>query len=274
MWNNSRFVNLIANGLTVVALSALAVAAVVWIGQRPVFNLARIEVEAAPGAALERVSEPGIRATIAGRIEGNFFTSDLESVRQVFETVPWVRQAMVRRVWPDGLEVTLREYQPLGLWNDNQVLDIEGRVFTANQAEAEEVDGRRLPVLGGPEGSGPLVKQRLAELTEWLQPLGRVPTRLMLSDRYAWRAQLDNGMVLDLGRDPSTAWSQEEPESTGDYDVPIKVRVQRFVQGLQAVEERVGQPVIYADLRYPNGFAVRLGEKPKADKKSKSVNKP
>lgn len=265
MWNNPRFINLIANALTLAALSALAVAALLWLAHRPMFSLTYIEVQAADGTMLRRVSETGVRATIAGRIEGNFFTADLERVRQAFEAVPWVRQAMVRRVWPNGLEVTLREYEPLGLWNDTQVLDVEGRVFTANQAEAEEFDGRPLPVLGGPEGSGQLVKQRLGELTEWLRPINRVPIRLILSDRYAWRAQLDNGLVLDLGRDPSNVWSQEEPGDTPGT-VPVKVRVQRFVQGLQAVEERLGRPVIYADLRYPDGFAVRLGEAPDAKK--------
>ncbi len=268
MWNNPRFINLVANALTLAALSALTVAALVWLAHRPVFSLAHIDVRAADGEGLRRVSEPAIRATIAGRISGNFFTTDLEEVRAAFESVPWVRQAMVRRVWPNGLEVTLREYQPLALWNDSQVLDVDGRVFTANQAEAEEVDGRPLPVLGGPEGSGQLVKQRLHELTEWLRPLNRVPTRLILSDRYAWRAQLDNGLVLDLGRDPNNAWSEEQPGDTHGT-VPVRVRVQRFVQSVQAVEERLGRPVIYADLRYPDGYAVRLGEVPEARKTRK-----
>lgn len=275
MWNNARFVNLIANTLTTLALSGLGVGAVVWLAHRPVFTLAGITIEAVPGESLAHVSETGVRAAVIGRLRGNFFTADLDEVRGVFETLPWVRQAMVRRVWPHGLEVTLREHQVLGLWNDNQLLDLEGVPFTANQAEAEGVDGAMLPILAGPEGSGKLVRQRLAELTEWVKPLGRVPVRLTLSARHAWHAELDNGLILDLGRDPATHVAQTgAPEHADEHTVPVQQRVRRFVESLATVEQRVGRPVIYADLRYPNGFALRLGEVPKPNKTSTPATKP
>jgi len=275
VWNNARFVNLIANALTTVALTALVLGGLVWLAHRPVFTLSGISIQPVPGETLQHVSETGVRSVIAGRLQGNFFTTDLQTVREVFETLPWVRQAMVRRVWPDGLEVTLREFEPLGLWNDNQLLDMHGVPFTANQAEAESADGGPLPQLSGPEGSGKLVKQRLEELTEWVAPLGLVPVRLSLSARHAWRAELDNGLILDMGRDPSTGISQSgSPEDGDENTVPVQLRVQRFVESLAAVEQRVGRPVIYADLRYPNGFALRLGEAPKMNKTSTPATKP
>jgi len=275
VWNNARFVNLIANGLTTIALTAFVAGALVWLANRPIFTLTGINIEPVTGERLAHVSQAGVRSAIAGRVSGNFFTVDLEGVRQVFETVPWVQQAMVRRVWPNQLEVTLDEYEALGLWNDNQLLDLYGTPFTANQAEAEAADGNPLPVLSGPEGSGKLVTQRLAELTSWLEPLGLKPVQLALSARHAWRAELDNGLILDMGRDPATGLSQTgEPGGTEEQIVPVQVRVQRFVESLHTVEQRVGRPVIYADLRYPNGFALRLGEAPKPKKTSTPATKP
>ena len=138
MWNNARFVNLIANALTVVALTALSIAALQWLAHRPVFSLAQIIIQPARGDTLEHVTIPSVRSAVGGRLQGNFFTADLSNVREVFESVPWVSQAMVRRQWPNALEVTLLEYEPLGLWNDNQLLDVEGTPFVANQAEAED----------------------------------------------------------------------------------------------------------------------------------------
>lgn len=274
MWNNARFINLVANALTVLALTALVLGGLVWLGQRPVFTLSNITVEPLEGAALERVTPASLNAVVAGRLQGNFFTADLENLRRLFEAAPWVEQAMVRRVWPNGLEVTLREYEPLGLWNDNQILDVQGRPFTANQAEAEDAEGAPLPQLGGPEGSGKLVRRRLAELTDWLAPLGRVPVSLTLSPRHAWVAELDNGMVLDMGRDPATdpIVGQSQPDSR--RQVPVQTRVQRFVEALPAIEQNVGRPVIYADLRYPNGFALRLGPAPTPAKPSSSTTRP
>src|SRR3546814_8016916 len=54
----------------------------------------------------------------------------------------------------------------------------------------------------GPEGAEGLVVQRYAELARWFAPLDLHVRELDLSARYAWKATLSNGMVLDLGRDP------------------------------------------------------------------------
>ncbi len=274
MWNNARFINLVANGLTVLALTALLLGGLAWLGQRPEFTLSRITVEPMDGESLGRVTPASLTTTVAGRLQGNFFTADLENLRRLFENTPWVKQAMVRRVWPDGVEVALREYEPLGLWNDNQILDVDGQPFTANQAEAEDAEGGPLPQLGGPDGSGKLVRRRLTELTDWLAPIGRVPVSLTLSPRHAWKAELDNGMVLDMGRDPATDPIVGQSQPDARHQVPVQTRVQRFVEALPAIEQNVGRPVIYADLRYPNGFALRLGPAPAPAKPSSSTTRP
>jgi len=43
-----------------------------------------------------------------------FFTADLDAVRAAFESVPWVRKAMVRREWPNKLIVTVEEHRGIG----------------------------------------------------------------------------------------------------------------------------------------------------------------
>src|SRR5690606_18832598 len=143
-----------------------------------------------------------------------------------------------------------------------------------NRAEAEQPNGDPLPELAGPDGTGQLVMQRLAELNEWVSPLGRTTVRLSLSARHAWRAELDDGLILDMGRDPAVGIAQDGPDAADRAHVPVQVRVQRFVESLKAVEQNAGRPVIYADLRYPNGFALRLGEPPKTDSKTSTATKP
>ncbi len=258
MWNNARFLNLIANGLVVLALSAFAAGALYWLAHRPAFELSRVIVEPAPGTHLERVSAASLRGNVAQRIGGNFFTTDLEAVRRLFEEVPWVGRAMVRREWPNALRVQLEEHQPLGLWNDTQVLDVRGRPFTANQAEAEGPEGASLPSFAGPEGSGPLVRRRYFELVEWLRPAGLYPTSLTLSARHAWEAELNNGLVMYLGRDPGTDLAQGDPDRATSNGMPAVQRVQRFVRSLPTLQERLTQPIRHVDLRYPDGFAVQL----------------
>ena len=119
MWNDARTTNLIANTLAVLAVCAMLLAGVVWVVQRPFFTLSAIELESVPDTELHYVSPGAVRSAIAGRFKGNFFTVDLDDARELFESVPWVRHATVRRIWPNVLRVQIEEQQPLALWNEN-----------------------------------------------------------------------------------------------------------------------------------------------------------
>ena len=151
MWNEARTINRLANTLAVLAVLAMLAGGIYWLIQRPAFNLRTIEIEPAPNTSLKYVSPASVRASIAGQLSGNFFTISLASAKSVFEAVPWVRNAMVRRIWPNALRVTLEEQQPFALWNENQMINTWGQTFTANQGELEDDDS--LPQFEGPEGT-------------------------------------------------------------------------------------------------------------------------
>jgi cell division protein FtsQ len=67
--------------------------------------------------------------------------------------------------------------------------------------------------------------------------------RLVLSARGSWRAELDNGAVVELGR---------------GSEVEVAERSGRFLRTLAQLTERFGQPLRYADLRHGDGYALRL----------------
>lgn len=266
MWNDARTTNFIANTLAVLAVVAMLIACVVWIGMRPVFTLASIELEPAPETELHYVSPESVRAVIANRFGGNFFMVDLDEAREVFETVPWVRRASIRRIWPDTLRVHIEEEQPLALWNENQMINTWGEAFTANLGELD--DDMELPHFSGPEGTEGLVVQRYAELARWFAPLGLQVRELELSPRYAWKATMSDGLILDLGRDPGA--DAPDPHG-GPGALPFAARIQRFVQAWPTVLSRLeGRSVMQADLRYLNGFALALAPLPQEQDKSKS----
>lgn len=259
MWNDARFLNVIANTLAVLAALALLVAGVAWLVQRPVFALGAIQLEPVESEeSLAYVTPEGVRSAIAGRLHGNFFTLDLDEARDVLESAPWVRRASVQRVWPGTLKVNIEEQQPLAFWNENQMINTWGEVFTANQGEL--ADDEQLPRLLGPEGTESLVVQRYAELARWFAPLSLQVRRIELSPRYAWMVDLSDGMQLNLGRDPGA----DAPDPHGlPGALPFAARIQQFVQVWPDVVRRLeGRTVQQADLRYPNGFALTLAELP------------
>jgi cell division protein FtsQ len=234
MWNNVRQLNLAANALYALALAALVAAGGIWLAQRPAFALAAISI----GGDTEHINTPTVRAGVAGRLKGNFFTVDLDAARQAFEQMPWVRRASVRRVWPNALAVTLEEYKPLGTWGSDQIVSVDGELFTANQGELSE----ELPAFDGPPGTAKEVVARYFDFKKWLAPIG-APDAVTLSPRYAWTVKLSNGTEIEYGRErnPST----------------LAERSRRLSAAWKAVTARWGDQIEYADLRYPNGFSIR-----------------
>ncbi|MBR7559250.1 cell division protein FtsQ/DivIB, partial [Mycobacterium tuberculosis] len=45
------------------------------------------------------------------------------------------------------------------------------------------------------------VVDKLETMTEWFKPMNVEPLSVTLTDRYAWRARLSNGTVIELGRE-------------------------------------------------------------------------
>ena len=164
----------------------------------------------------------------------------LASVREAARRVPWVREATVRRHFPDAVEITFEAHEAVARWNDHQLLNRHGEAFTA-------ADASDLPRLRGPAGSGAAMLAEHAALVKTLAPLGAL-RELRLSARGAWQAVLASGMVLELGRSDMNA------------------RAQRFVAAWPQAAAHVAE-ARYADLRYPNGFALRSNTPAKENNK-------
>ncbi|MYM38999.1 cell division protein FtsQ/DivIB [Duganella qianjiadongensis] len=240
MWQDVKALNATSSTLFVLSLLACIASGVWWVSQRPMFNLRTIRVETIGEDELRHVSNLTLRNNVLGKIKGNFFTTDLDAVRQAFESVPWVRRATIRREWPNQLIVALEEHEALGTWGeDGRLLSVKGDIFTANLAEAEE--DHVLPEFDGPEGSEKEVLSRYGELRKWFAPLKLVPEALSLSSRYAWTVRLDNGMSVALGREQSSTTLKERVDRlTGIYP--------QLVTHLQNIDT--------IDMRYQNGLAL------------------
>ena len=210
-----------------------------WLLKQPIFNLSTISVK----GEMMHNNAVTLRANVAPRLAGNFFTVNLAQTRAVFESVPWVRKAVVQRQFPDRLKVLLQEHQVVAYWGpdgDTRLVNSFGEVFEANQAEVESAD---LPQLNGPSGQTPLVLQAYRQLTVHFEKLDMVLERLELTGQGGWRARLDSGAVVELGH--------------GSVD-EIDDRTQRFVATLSQVSSRYGRDLESADLRYSNGYALRI----------------
>jgi cell division protein FtsQ len=236
MWHKPHLMNVLSDLLLVVAAAALLVAVVVWGIRLPLFPLRDVVVM----HELQEVRRSEIERSLTGLLLGNFFSVNLDALRQSLEKLPWVRHADIRRQWPSRLEVRLEEHQPAAYWGEGatHLVNTFGEVFTASLSR-----DLRLPQLGGPVGSSAEVLRYYKEFSRTLQPIGRSPEQVVLSPRLAWFLKLEDGMFVELGREQAKA--------------PISVRMQRFVEYYPVLSDSQRLRPIAVDMRYPNGFALR-----------------
>jgi len=237
-----RLMNATAAVLFTACAVLLLAAACWWAVRHPLFALGGISVQ----GEVTHNSAATLRANVAPQLSGNFFTVDLRATRRAFEAVPWVRQAIVRREFPNRLRVALQEHQAVAYWGEDggsRLVNSYGEVFEANSGD---VDHEGLPRLGGPDGQSAQVLAMYRELTPLFEPLDLAVEQLQLSGRGSWQATLDSDAVLELG--------------SGDA-AEVLPRVQRFVQTLTQVASRYGRrpdALLSADLRYGDGYAVHF----------------
>ena len=222
------------------ALTLLAAGAW-WVLRQPFFPLAGIKVD----GEVTHNNVVTLRANVAPQLAGNFFTVDLARARTAFESVPWVRKAVVRREFPNKLRATLTEHVPVAHWGDeagSKLINGFGEVFEANVAEVDD----QLPRLDGPPEQAGQVLGMYRVLAPLFQPYDLSIEELSLSSRGSWRAVLDSGAVIELGR------------GRGDE---VTARTQRFLKTVTPVASQYGRTVASvegADLRHNEGYALRL----------------
>jgi cell division protein FtsQ len=237
-----RLMNITAPVLFIACGLMLVLALGWWALRHPVFAIRGIVVQ----GDLGHNSVATLRANVAPKLAGNFFPVDLQKAREAFETVPWVRQAIVKRQFPNKLRVELHEQQPQAYWgtdSESRLVNAQGDVFDANPGDVEQED---MPRLTGPEGTSPQVLAMYRGLQPILQKLDLGIEQLSLSGRGGWTLHLDSGATVELGRG-----TMEE----------VQARCQRFVLTLTQVTAKYGrrpEALVAADLRYSDGYAVRL----------------
>ena len=138
-----------------------------WLVRQPVFSLQAIRIE----NELQRNNAVTLRANVAPKLAGNFFTLDLLQAKTAFEAVPWVRQAVVRREFPDRLRVRLVEHEAVAFWgmdDDARLINSHGEVFEVNQGDME---AEELPRLIGPRSQAPEVLRAFRVLAPMFETL-------------------------------------------------------------------------------------------------------
>jgi cell division protein FtsQ len=172
-----------------------------------------------------------MEAIIRKNQKGSFFALDVNKVHKILEDMPWVYRASVRKRWPSSLHIYLVEQDPVAIWNDDLLLNTQGDIFDGGDPN------KNLPQLFGPGGSEKTALAGFNAMQSLLSSTGLTINELFLSERFAWRVELSNGIRLNIGRQQFID------------------RLQNFIDVFPLLQAQ-NKAINYIDLRYDIGLAV------------------
>ena len=228
MWDKPHLLRLMTILLVAGSLLLFAYGVLHYALQLPVFKLRTVQLTNTP----KQVDLSQLNRLVKRTIGGSFFTVDLEQTRRTFEQLPWVRKVTVRRQFPWGLEMTLEEHIPMARWNSTSLVNTYGEVF-------EGQSNLLLPEFYGELDTSGEVAEMYVALNRQLEKVQRRIVQINLSPRFAWQLHLDNGMVLELGREQ------------------VRQRLARFIAVYPYSVATMERKNNYVDLRYRNGFSIK-----------------
>ena len=229
-----------------VALVVAPVVAVVqgWVGaERWPLRTLRVNGE------LHQVDPARLREVLLPFAQRGFFAVRLDDAQAAVSRLPWVDTAEVRKRWPDTLEVRVVEHRPIARWGEDRLLSDAGTLFPAAGAEAPA----SVPLLDGPDTRTAAVMELYGEARELFAPAGVDVRALRLDRRGSWSLRLSNGMDVVVG----------SREARLRLDRFARLLPQLLAQGARNTTR--AQPLLRADLRYTNGFALTWGDEPTPD---------
>jgi cell division protein FtsQ len=241
-------------GFATMAIGALlftgaAIAGATWIGGSlfdagQAFERSADSVAAGIGFRIDDIQVAGVSGARADEIRAlvqpdgrhSLLAVDPETVKAQVESLDWIQDAKVRRLWPSTLQIDVERRQAFALWQEDgeiAVIDANGERLLAERAADHP---NLLRVVG--RGAGPAAEPLLMALEELPQVRERVRALVRVNDRR-WNVELKSGATVEL------------PEEGA-------VVALTHLESLQAEHRLLDRPVAQLDMRTPGRLAVRV----------------
>jgi len=174
--------------------------------------------------------EQALRPVLQG-----YWSLDLDQAADAVRQIPWVDDLIVRRIWPDVLELEIHEQVPQVRWGAQALLNRRGEKFLPGSLKGY----RDLPQLKGPENYRQRLFRAYHRMAEALAPLEMRITGVEVDSRRSWQVRLEGEMAIQLGR--------VAPEAT----------FLRLARALVRLGKKKCRQIERLDGRYEHGFAIR-----------------
>lgn len=202
------------------------------------FEIDDIEIAELPGTPeISDARRQEVHALIVPEGRHSILALDPDEVKARVESLDWVAQARVRRLWPSTLMVEVERRKEYAVWEDEErqvsVIDLNGERLLTEQAEDHP---NLLRVVG--RGAGPAAEPMLLALESLPELRQRIAQLNRVGDRR-WDIKLTSGAIVALPEEGA-------PDALEDLE-----RLQRQYALLD-------RPLTQLDMRAPGRLAIRV----------------
>ncbi|MBF0264780.1 MAG: FtsQ-type POTRA domain-containing protein [Gammaproteobacteria bacterium] len=222
-------------------------------------------------------------------LNGNFFSLDINKLRTAIESLPWIKEVSIRKVWSNSIQIRLKEKQvsarwvnienlnnksPAGSWDKHSLLSKTGEIFTPELDSAQQAQYSQFSLFSGPENLAGTMVSKCSKVSEVLATIKYSLSNCILDQRRAWtlsilpqqmKANDEKQMIhLVLGKSETNELRHllqtKKEESSELSKHKIVKKVQLFVSLYKQVLYKYKNNINRIDMRYTNGFAIAWKE--------------
>jgi cell division protein FtsQ len=213
-------------------ITALLLAGLVWMASVGVKHIP-IKYVRTEGV-FQYLSKDEIKTALQPLVTTGFFDADMQTIHQAVSELTWVDTVTVKRVWPDAIDIKIREKKPYVRWGQQSLVSARGEIITPKNIDPFMT----LPLLQGPEQQQLKTLEIMKGVNTALADQSMKMAEFTINDRWSWKIKLTTGLEILLGRNEQLK------------------KLQRFLKTLQVLGQEQVEKMAIVDLRYPNGYAV------------------
>lgn len=180
------------------------------------------------------IGKDEIKTVLLPLVKTGILAADMQAIHGAVVKLPWVDTVSVKRVWPDAIDIRIKEKKPYARWGRNSLINEQGVIFTPNNVDQFQ----SLTLLTGPEKQQVKALEIMKGVKTALADQSMEMAEFDINNRWSWKIKLATGMEILLGRDDQLS------------------KLQRFLKTLALLGEERVNAMSVVDLRYPNGYAV------------------
>jgi cell division protein FtsQ len=184
------------------------------------------------------VATKELELSFANLLNKNLWLININEVKKLAYSDPWVEFAFVQKQWPDLLQVQIVQHNPIAVWNDKFFLTANGKILCSTKENHDNVISFNLPKFYGPLGKEKDMLAAYQVLLEKLTPLDLKVNQVKFTAGQGIQITLNNKVLLNLGT----------------FD--LSDRIARFMIAYKKKLKTMFSDIFYVDLRYNNGVAV------------------